>query len=92
MTKQEIARERLEKMYKIRIAEILSSPTFCLSELFDMCRYVQAHLYSLSDGSQFVALCESVVNERSIIIKDLDLIQEYELKQFCKEKGLNLYD
>ena len=91
MTKQEIARERLERLYKIRIANTLYSHTFCLSELFDMCRFVQAHLYSLSDGSQFVDLCEAVVNEKSIIIKDIDLIQEYELKQFCKEKGIKLY-
>ena len=89
MTKKEkeALKARKSEILRYQIEKLIESKEFYLSEIVDIFQEV-------CDGSRYVGRTEltEIIEDRAAdtctIIKDLDLIQEHELKEFCKEKGI----
>ena len=92
MTKKEkeALKARKSEILRAQIEKLINSREFELPEIVDIFQEV-------CDGSRYVGRTEltDIIEERAadtcMLIKDLDLIQEHELKQFCKEKGVKIY-
>jgi len=67
-----------------QIEKLVASNIFELSEIFQ----IFWSNYRV-DYNEFLRECKnSLIDSGSFIIDSLDLIQEHELKTFCKEKGI----
>ena len=93
MTKKEkeALKARKSEILRAQIEKVIESKEFDLSEIVGIFQEVCA-------GSRYVGRTEftEIIEERAAytctLVKDLDLIQEHELKTFCKEKGIKIYD
>jgi len=68
-----------------QISKLVSSNVFELSEIFQIF-WSNGNV----DYNEFLRECKNSLVELngSFVIDNLDLIQEHELKTFCKEKGI----
>ena len=91
MTKKEkeALKARKTEILTYQIEKLIRSREFDLSEIVDVFQEV-------CDGSRYIGRTEltDLIEERAAdactLLKGLDLIQEHELKTFCKEKGIKL--
>jgi len=69
-----------------QISKLVNSNVFELSEIFQIF-WTNGNV----DYTEFLRECKnSLIDSGFFVIDNLDLIQEHELKMFCKEKGIKI--
>jgi tryptophan synthase alpha subunit len=82
---------RLTEMLTYQIEKLVKSTNFECDELFEIFHDAIKVRGSNISASEFLAECNKVsLDGMAYLVPDVDMVQDRELADFCKEKGIKL--
>ena len=82
---------RLTEMLTYQIEKLVKSTNFELDEIFDIFQNAIKQRGSYHSESEFLSECNKVsLDGMAYLVPDVDMVQDRELMDFCKEKGIKL--
>lgn len=97
MIKKKDIKEKAKRILKASIQQKLNTFVFC--DLFDNVELLEMILEAVKqwgawiDERELSSICKmQVLENNAFIVKSVDLVQEKELKDFCKAKDIKLID
>lgn len=82
---------RLTEMLTYQIEKLVKSTNFELDEIFDIFQNAIKQRGSYHSESEFLSECNKVsLDGMAYLVPDVDMVQDRELTDFCKEKGIKL--
>ena len=88
---KEALKARLTDLLTYQVEKLVKSTNFELDEIVDIFQKVTTSRGAYITESEFIGcITERVLQNSTFVIESVDLVQVYELKQFCKEKSINL--